>query len=162
MTKTFLPFTRREFLRNSGLLVAGLAASQSNPHKTGVVGRSLLDLNSVPQFADPLPTPPVLKPSGTRPHPDNPKSSIPFYRVPAQQFETKFHRDLKPTRIWGYAKSSPGPTFDVRSGEPILVEWVNALPKSHFLPIDHTIHGADSAKPDVRIVTHLHGGKVPP
>ena len=42
------------------------------------------------------------------------------------------------------------------------MEWINSLPQKHFLPIDHTIHGAESDKPDVRSVIHLHGGKTPP
>src|ERR1700687_57515 len=118
-------FTRREFLRNSAALAAGLALPQTNPHQTGGISRPLLDLSSLPHFVDALPIPPVIKPAGTRPHPDHPKSSIPYYRLPAQQFETKFHRDLKPTRVWGYGKSSPGPTIEARAGEPILVEWAN-------------------------------------
>src|SRR5208282_2949679 len=66
------------------------------------------------------------------------------------------------TRLWGYAAASPGPTFETRSGEGLLVEWVNELPEKHFLPIDHTIHGAEPDKPDVRAVVHLHGAKAPP
>ncbi len=79
-----------------------------------------------------------------------------------QSFESQVHRDLKPTRLWGYGACSPGPTFETRSGQGILVEWVNELPGAHFLPIDHTIHGAEPDKPDVRTVVHLHGGKAPP
>ncbi len=79
-----------------------------------------------------------------------------------REFEARLHRDLKPTRQWGYNGTAPGPTFDIRSGEGILVEWVNRLPVRHFLPIDHHIHGAEADKPDVRTVPHLHGGKTPP
>jgi len=43
-----------------------------------------------------------------------------------------------------------------------LVEWANELPAAHFLPIDHTIHGAEADKPEVRAVIHLHGAKAPP
>jgi spore coat protein A len=42
------------------------------------------------------------------------------------------------------------------------VEWVNALPSEHFLPVDHTIHGAEAGKPAVRTVVHLHGAKTGP
>src|SRR6202044_2802730 len=49
-----------------------------------------------------------------------------------------------------------------RAGEPLLVEWVNALPSQHFLPVDHTIHGAEPDKPAVRTVVHLHGAKTGP
>jgi spore coat protein A len=39
---------------------------------------------------------------------------------------------------------------------------VNALPNEHFLPIDHTIHGAEANQPAVRTVVHLHGAKTGP
>jgi spore coat protein A len=42
------------------------------------------------------------------------------------------------------------------------VEWVNALPSEHFLPMDHTVHGAEADKPTVRTVVHLHGAKTRP
>ena len=79
-----------------------------------------------------------------------------------REFLTRVHRDLKPTRMWGYDLASPGPTFETRSGQGLLVEWVNRLPTVHLLPIDHNIHGAERSKPDVRAVVHLHGAKVPP
>ncbi len=56
---------------------------------------------------------------------------------------------------------SPGPTFETRSGQGMLVEWANELPTAHFLPIDHDIHGAEADKPAVRTAVHLHGGKTP-
>jgi spore coat protein A len=50
----------------------------------------------------------------------------------------------------------------MRRGQGALIEWANELPQRHFLPIDHHIHGAESDKPDVRAVVHVHGAKVPP
>jgi spore coat protein A len=41
------------------------------------------------------------------------------------------------------------------------VEWTNELPRQHFLPIDHTLHGAEAKLPEARTVVHLHGGKAP-
>ena len=79
-----------------------------------------------------------------------------------REFFGKLHRDLPRTRQWGYAGVAPGPTFDTRAGEELLVEWVNRLPNLHFLPIDHTLHGAEPRNPEVRAVVHLHGGKAPP
>jgi spore coat protein A len=137
----------------------GLAHAMS--HKATPRFRTQLNASSLAQFADPLPLPEVIQPSGQRPSPENPAVQIPFYRVPMRQFEAKMHRDLKPTRLWGYASTSPGPTFETRSGEGLLVEWVNELPTSHFLPIDHSIHGAEADKPDVRAVVHVHGAKAP-
>jgi spore coat protein A len=64
--------------------------------------------------------------------------------------------------MWGFNTTSPGPVFEARSGQGILVEWANELPTKHFLPIDHNLHGAEADKPEVRSVVHLHGGKTPP
>ena len=124
--------------------------------------RTQLNANSLAQFVDPLPLPEVIEPNGHRPSPDNPAVHLPYYRVAMRQFETKLHRDLKPTRLWGYGSALPGPTFETRSGQGLLVEWVNELPETHFLPIDHSIHGAEADKPEVRTVVHLHGAKAPP
>jgi len=76
--------------------------------------------------------------------------------------QLQVHRDLPPTRMWGYGGAVPGPTFDVRRGEPLLIEWSNELPQRHFLPIDHNLHGAGSNVPDSRTVVHVHGARVPP
>jgi spore coat protein A len=181
-----LPLTRREFLHRSGIVTvsAGVpavipAAFQLNPdsnqtgsHPSGVQTpapkfRTQLNASSLTPFVDPLPIPGIAKPSGVRPSPADATVKIPYYRVAMKQFESKIHRDLKPTRLWGYAgasqaPTSPGPTFETRSGQGLLVEWVNELPNEHFLPIDHNIHGAEADKPAVRTVVHLHGGKTPP
>jgi spore coat protein A len=94
--------------------------------------------------------------------PANRALKIPYYRIEMRQFSAKVHRDLKPTRMWGYDGASPGPAFETLRGQGMLVEWVNALPSHHLIPIDHRIHGADAKRPDVRTVVHLHGGKVSP
>lgn len=161
MTRRFFPFTRRKFLQNSGVLAAGLAAGQASLHKTADIARPLLELDSLERFVDPLPVPTVIRPKGTHPHPEHPSATISYYRVAMRQIIGKIHRDVKPTRFWGFGESSPGPTFETRSGEPLLVEWANELPASHFLPIDHSIHGAEASNPAVRVVTHLHGAKAP-
>jgi spore coat protein A, manganese oxidase len=84
------------------------------------------------------------------------------YDVAMVPFKQKLHRDLAPTTLWGYHGAWPGPTFEVRSGVPIRVLWRNALPETHALPIDTTIHGAGPDKPAVRTVVHVHGLKVLP
>jgi spore coat protein A len=81
--------------------------------------------------------------------------------VAMQAISAKLHRDLPPTNLWAYGGSVPGVLFDTRSGEGQLIEWANELPQKHFLPIDHTIHGAERSLPEVRGVVHLHGGKTP-
>jgi spore coat protein A len=161
MKRYFGSFTRREFLRNSGMLAAGLAAGQTEAPKTGIIARPLLNPNSLEKFVDPFPILEIIRPTSARPSPENPAGVIPHYRLAMRQFMNKVHRDVKPTRLWGFAEGSPGPTIETRSGEGLLVEWANELPKAHFLPIDHTVHGAEADKPSVRVVTHLHGAKAP-
>ena len=76
--------------------------------------------------------------------------------------EAKLHRDLPPTPMWGFNGSVPGPTIEAKSNQPIQIEWANRLPREHFLPIDHSLHGAEADKPEVRSVVHIHGAKTPP
>jgi spore coat protein A, manganese oxidase len=121
-----------------------------------------LDPTKLTPFADPLPLLPIARSAGLRPSPEKPSRKIPFYRIQMREFFSKLHRDLPPTRQWGYEGSVPGPTFEARSGGELVVEWVNRLPAHHFLPIDHRLHGAEPGKPEVRAVVHLHGGRTPP
>ena len=79
-----------------------------------------------------------------------------------RQIEQKLHRDLPPTRLWTYGGSAPGPTIQVRRGQPIFIDWPNELPTKHFLPIDHSLHGAEAGLPEVRGVAHVHGAKTAP
>jgi spore coat protein A, manganese oxidase len=124
-----------------------------------------LDPDTLAHFVDPLPLPLLAQPLDHRLAPGAPSTSpeqVPFYRVSMQAITTKLHRDLPPTTLWSYGGSVPGLTFETRSGQGVLVEWVNDLPTSHFLPIDHTLMGAEKDKPEVRGIVHLHGGKTPP
>jgi spore coat protein A len=131
------------------------ALLKSQPHPT-------INPNSLARFVDPLPFPTRAQINGYRPSPAGGKGEVPHYRVEMQEFTTKLHRDLKPTRQWGYGSTVPGPLFETRKGEPLTIEWINSLPGKHFLSIDHNIHGAESNLPDVRTVVHLHGAKAPP
>ena len=158
--------TRRTFLGRSSLLAATLASGKERwlkamAHAVPTMPVAL-DVTTLAQFVDPLPIPEIAQSEGQRPSPADPKRNVPFYRIQAQAIATKVHRDLPPTRFWSFGTSTPGPTFEARSGEPLLVEWVNGLPNDHFLPIDHTIHGAEQDKPAVRTVVHLHGAKTGP
>jgi spore coat protein A len=161
--------TRRKFLQRSGLLATTLATGKSRLIGAMAAGEShapivpaALDVATLPQFVDPLPIPEIAKRQGMRPSQVDAKVSVPFYRIQAQAIVSKIHRDLAPTKFWSFGPSTPGPTFETRSGEPLLVEWVNALPSQHFLPLDHTIHGAEADKPEVRTVVHMHGAKTRP
>jgi spore coat protein A, manganese oxidase len=156
-----LPITRRAFLQKSTLMTGAALLHQAG-HKEPILARPALDPNSLTPFVDPLPIPQLAKSAGVRPSPANAAVKIPYYRVPMSAFEAKVHRDMKPTRMWGFGGAFPGPTFDLPGGEEVLVEWANELPQQHFLPIDYSLHGAERDKPQVRAVSHLHGAKVPP
>ncbi|GGK00875.1 spore coat protein A [Lentibacillus kapialis] len=103
------------------------------------------------KFVDALPIPKTLQPARKNKNGD-------YYEVHMTEFRQKLHRDLRPTRLWGYNGQFPGPVIDVNHGEPIHVKWENRLPDHHFLPIDTSFHNLDKL-PEVRTVTHLHGSE---
>ena len=146
---------RRDLLVNGGLFSVLAARGYSQMvHLQQQQAPPLVDPGKLEPFVDRLPIPEVAKPvqaAGKR-----------LYRMAASEFYRKVHRDLEPTRFWGYGGSVPGPTIEVRSGEEISVEWRNQLPAKHFLPIDRNLMGADMNAPDSRMVVHVHGAKVPP
>jgi spore coat protein A, manganese oxidase len=154
--------TRRHFLENMGWITAATAAHGSHIMQPSSAAPQLLDTRSLARFVDPLPIPAVVKPTGTKPNPADASSQIPYYRIVMHEFQAKVHRDVPPTTFWGYNASCPGPTIEARHGQAILVEWINQLPGRHLFSIDHTLHGAEADKPEVRTVVHLHGGRTGP
>jgi spore coat protein A len=108
--------------------------------------------NGLAQFVDQLPIMPVIQPS--------PTGVTHIRMLPALH---KVHRDLPATPIWGYNGIWPGPTMEVRRGVPVKIKYHNdALPTTHPLPVDFTLHGSEADKPQVRNVVHLHGAKILP
>jgi spore coat protein A, manganese oxidase len=175
-----MSITRRTFLLKGGLSAALMAVTppllpDQRPQSLCRAPRLLparLNLPLQPQrpvlrvatlqpFVDPLPVPPLARSTQRRAAPHQPGLELPYHRIEMAQTEHQVHRDMKPTRFWTYNGSMPGPTLEARSGEGLLVEWVNALPQQHFLPIDYRLHGAGADQPQVRTVVHLHGGKTP-
>ena len=144
-----------------GATDAGVAA-HSMPATQLAPQRQMLNPVTLTKFVDALPIPAVIPSAGTRPSPGNRKIGLPYYRIEMTELQAQLHRDVPPTRQWGYAGSVPGPTIETQSGQGLLIEWVNKLPGKHFLPVDHTLHGAEADKPEVRTVAHVHGAKVPP
>ncbi|NNE08813.1 MAG: multicopper oxidase domain-containing protein, partial [Gemmatimonadetes bacterium] len=114
-------------------------------------------------FLDPLPIPGVATPtSGTA-------GGIATYDMAITQFQQQLHSELPPTTVWGYGGSYPGPTLETTQDFPITVNWINdlrdtlgTLRTDHFLPVDLCMHGPNMHGPTPRVVTHLHGGHVPP
>ena len=151
--------SRRSFFEHSAALAAAFSFRRSSIAAT--LAPPQLDPSTLRPWVDRLSIPEVAQPVGARPDPDDPSRQLPFYHLAMREMHLKLHRDLPPTRVWGFNGSSPGPIFETRSGQGLLVEWANELPARHFLPIDHTIGGAGSGVPDVRSVIHLHGGRTP-
>ena len=166
--------TRREFAKRGSLVAAAyalppalgappvLGQAQSTTPAAAAHVPPVLDSAKLKRFVDPLPIPAIARAAGKRPSPADAKQELACYRMAMSEFESRVHRDLPPARQWGFNGVSPGPTIEARSGEGLLVEWVNRLPQRHLLPIDHNLHGAERDKPDVRAVVHLHGAKAPP
>ncbi len=102
-------------------------------------------------YVTPLAVPPVIRPQSGK-----------LVQIAMRPFRHQSHRDLPATPMWGYNGMWPGPTFEVRKGEPVSVKWTNQLPTKHFLPIDYTVHGSGHELPQVRTVTHIHGARVMP
>ena len=91
------------------------------------------------------------------------------YDIAMTEFTQKLHRDLPPTRVWGYGGSFPGPKIETTRDVPITVRWINDLRDSlgilrttHYLPVDTCLLGPDEAGSAPRAVVHLHGGHVLP
>ena len=174
-----MTLTRRGFLRGAGTVLGTYAFADlwrtaqafssppmAMPMRTNMPTLAapkvpLINPTSLARFVDPLPVPPIARVAGQRTHASYPGRTLPYYRMEMRAFKARLHRDIPATPLWGYEGSFPGPTFETKRGEPLLVEWVNALPTKHFLPIDHNIHGAEQGKPEVRAVTHVHGARVP-
>ena len=156
--------TRRKFVICGGLLTAGVARqgdSQMAHMPSLRRAPPLFGPEDIEPFVDPLVIPPVAKAAGRRTIPSQ-RTQVPFFRIPIAEFYSKIHRDVPPTRFWGYGNSMPGPTLETRTGEDIMVEWPNHLPAKHFLPIDYNLMGAEKGHPESRTVVHVHGARVPP
>jgi spore coat protein A, manganese oxidase len=154
--------TRRRFLEGSVLAAAGAIAPRAFPHSMPHAAAPAvpnLDPNSLARFVDPLPLPVIARPVGTVAVAG--AGAVPHYRFAMRAIAGQLHRDLPPTRLWSYGGSVPGVMFETRSGEGLSVEWANELPPNHFLPIDHSLHGAEKGTPESRGVVHLHGGRTP-
>ena len=114
-------------------------------------------------FVDPLPLPGVAQPVVGQP------GGAAHYEIEIREVFQQLHRDLPPTRVWGYAGSYPGPTIEARTGHPVTVEWKNELRvfetqqyrQTHVLTVDTCLHGPDHTGSVPVVVTHLHGGHVP-
>jgi spore coat protein A, manganese oxidase len=153
----------------NGPWVPGMRAGSPHQHAHEVQALPTLNPDTLKRYVDALPIPEIARPMGTRAipmsgEPAKGSEKFPFYRIRMEEFEARVHRDLAPTRQWGFNGTSPGPIIETRSGKGVLIEWANELPQSHLFAaaIDRNLMGAERDKPDVRSVVHVHGAKVAP
>ena len=158
--------TRRRFLRLGSVAGAGmllpwqfsLGCGSQSGETASVQSLQTRLPGDIDRFIDPLPLPPVLTPDTAR------FEGSDYYEIAITQFTRQLHSQLPPTPVWGYAGSYPGPTIEARSGRPVRIKWINdGLPSTHLFhdAIDPTIFRGMNY-PEVRTVTHLHGGSTPP
>jgi FtsP/CotA-like multicopper oxidase with cupredoxin domain len=127
------------------------------------------------RFKDRLRVPPVLRPAEG--------GSQAMLRVRMVPRRVRLHSELPPSDVWTYEGRLPGPTIEVRRGQLLRVEWVNALPAGKPYPVTAvTARDPPEGAPPDRIpqnvpgrsdgrvneaavalppwtVTHLHGGR---
>jgi spore coat protein A len=71
------------------------------------------------KFIDPLRIPPLWR-SDSGQHGQH-------LTVEMRATELKLHSELPPTPLWTYGGDFPGPTIEVRRGQPLRVNWVNRI-----------------------------------
>ncbi|WP_181780328.1 multicopper oxidase family protein [Pseudonocardia pini] len=101
----------------------------------GQTGDTLPSARPLPEpYRVPLPRPAVVRPVGT-------EGGADLYAITQRSADVEILPGTR-TTIWGYDGTFPGPTFETRTGRPIVVRHRNELP--------------------VPTVVHLHGGHTPP
>jgi FtsP/CotA-like multicopper oxidase with cupredoxin domain len=122
---------------------------------------------SLTKFKDCLRVPPTLHPKQK----DDQRYHLRVRMLPAQ---IQLHSELPPSQVWTYEGSLPGPTIEVRRGQRVQIEWINALPVDVPYPVT-AVTAPDgsqnepgrSGRPANQTVTglqpwtvvHLHGGR---
>ena len=125
--------SRRGFLGLMGGVAAG-AGLVACGVPGGSTGEQVLSAAPLPaRFRVPLPIPPVARPVGV-------ENGADVYRITQRVAQQEILPGLR-TAVLGYDGIVPGPTFETRTGRPIVVRYRNELP--------------------VPSVTHLHGGHTP-
>jgi spore coat protein A len=126
--------SRRGFLGLLGGAAAGAGLVACGRPGGWSTGRQVLGAARLPApFGVPLPIPPVARPVGV-------ENGADVYRITQRVAELEILPGLR-TPVLGYDGIFPGPTFETRTGRPIVVHHRNELP--------------------VPSVVHLHGGHTP-
>ncbi|HEY5382681.1 MAG TPA: multicopper oxidase [Acidobacteriaceae bacterium] len=166
-------WNRRELLRRAGLASAGVVAvralSQTVWHggmqrpMQAAHGPRTLDATKLTPFVDALPRPEKQSLVGVRSDAKLGAVNAPYYQVHIREVQARLHRDLPLTKMWGYGSASAPVLFEERSGQGVLIDWINELPARHILPLDPPRKGMQGMEdaPDTRTSTHVHGARVP-
>jgi spore coat protein A len=87
------------------------------------------DCTPLTMFRDRLRLPPVLRPVRVS---DGAPEALRIRMLPRR---LRLHSQLPPTAVWTYEGHLPGPTIEVRRGQAVRIEWVNALPRRGPYPV---------------------------
>ncbi len=164
-----MQWTRRKFLQQGGVVCGGLLGGRGwaqarmleDPSQARRSPRAkTLDARKLAPFVDALPLPVLQTPQGRRSSATLGATDAPYYPVHVRAIESKLHRDLPPSRLWGYGATSAPVLFEARSGEGVLIDWMNELPQTHVLTLNPPPPGLEHA-PLTRLSTHMHGARVP-
>jgi spore coat protein A len=182
---------RSAFLGGVTIAVPREAYSASPQHGASVMEMAPPDAEvaqtpPLEKFVDPLPRPATaISDSSVYPGAD-------YYEITMREDSWQFHRDLRPTKAWGYWAANPhdadkpigmgylGPTISVTKDHPTVVKYRNELPTTHmFQFVVDLIRNGDPQlaltepppfkamtqfPPDVNVwnVVHQHGGLTAP
>lgn len=147
------------------LVLIGLAAHSHSGHPapTPMPAADCGTVAALTPFLDALIIPQVAVPARTNRLycvPEVPTlcfTNVPEYDMVMFQTNHQFHTNLPPVPVWGYLGQYPGPTILAETNQPILVNWINQLPKVY----PDWNSPSTNATP-VPSVVHLHGGAVLP
>lgn len=164
---TFSPWSRRRVLQQGTMASLATLAAKTLPSQmrmtmsaTSPQRARTLNASQLEPFVDPLPLPVLQAPLHTQSSAELGAKDAPFYDVSIREVQCKMHRDLPASRLWSYGETSAPILIEARNGEGVLIHWKNDLPDSHILNVATPMHSMDDA-PETRIVTHVHGARVP-
>jgi spore coat protein A, manganese oxidase len=133
---------------------------RAHPHPPTSHGPRTLDTTKLTPFVDALPLPVLQSPIDRRSNAALGAENATCYEIRMREIQARLHRDLPLTRLWGYGTTSAPVLFEARSGQGVLINWINELPTKHILPLDPPHKGMEMA-PETRTATHMHGARVP-
>src|SRR6185437_8426834 len=128
-------WTRRQLIQRGAALSAGLITARARGTMAHPSKAKTLDAMKLASFVDPLPLPVLQTPQGRRSSAALGAANAPYYPVHIREIRSKLHRDLPPSRLFGYGPTSAPVLFEAQSNEGVLIDWINDLPPQHFLPL---------------------------